>query len=104
MKLFGGVISWQANELITVPTSATEAELLALSQAAKESLFVSRLLKELDGHRIKILCNNTQTIKIVDKKIGQLHIKLRHVGIYNYRIEAGSEAASSQADDRWLVF
>jgi hypothetical protein len=86
-----------------VSTSATEAELLALSQAAKESLFVSRLLKKLDDHRIKILCNNTQTIKIVDKEIGQLHTRLRHVGIYNHRIEAGSEAASRQADDRWLV-
>ena len=53
----------------TVTTSTTEAELLALSQAAKEALFVSRLLKELlislDNHRIRIECDNTQTIRLV---------------------------------------
>jgi len=48
MKLFGGLIAWRANKQGTVTTSTTEAELLALSQAAKESLFVSRLLQELD--------------------------------------------------------
>jgi len=88
MKLFGGVIGWRANKQATVSTSTTEAELLALSQAAKESLFVSRLLKELDirldDHQIKILCDNTQTIKIVSKEIGHLHTKLRHVDIHNH--------------------
>ncbi|KAL1971973.1 hypothetical protein VTN31DRAFT_7192 [Thermomyces dupontii] len=38
MKLFGGMIGWRANKQDTVTTSATEAELLALAQAAKESL------------------------------------------------------------------
>ena len=43
--------------------STTEAELLALAQAAKESLFVSHLIKELfiqlDYQYIRILYNNT---------------------------------------------
>ena len=47
MKLFGGMIGWRVNKQETVTTSTMEAELLALSQAAKEALFVSRLLKEL---------------------------------------------------------
>lgn len=47
MKLFGGIIGWRANKQDTVTTSTTEAELLALAQAAKEVLFMSRLLKEL---------------------------------------------------------
>jgi hypothetical protein len=88
MKLFGGVIGWRANKQTTVSTSTTEAELLALSQAAKESLFVSRLLKELDvrldDHRIRILCDNTQTINIVTREIGYLRTKLRHVDIHNH--------------------
>ena len=41
MKLFGGMIGWRANKQETVITSTTKAELLALSQAAKEALFVS---------------------------------------------------------------
>ena len=62
MKLFGGLIGWRANKQDTVTTSTTEAELLALAQAAKESLFVSRLLTELsvrlDDNKIRIQCDN----------------------------------------------
>ena len=47
MKLFGGMIGWRANKQEMVTTSTMEAELLALSQAVKEALFISRLLKEL---------------------------------------------------------
>ena len=47
MKLFGGLIGWRASKQDTVTTSTTEAELLALSQAAKEALYVSRLITEL---------------------------------------------------------
>lgn len=36
MTLYGGVTGWQANKQNTVTKSTTEAELLALSQAAKE--------------------------------------------------------------------
>ena len=58
IKLFGGVVGWRANKQDTVTTSTTEAELLALVQAAKKALFVSRMLTELtiklDDHRIKI--------------------------------------------------
>ena len=47
MKLFKEVISWRASKQKTVIISTTEAKLLALSQAAKEALFVNRLIKEL---------------------------------------------------------
>ena len=41
MKLFGGPVTWQANKQDTVTTSSTEAELLAISQTAKESIYLS---------------------------------------------------------------
>jgi hypothetical protein len=44
MKLFGGLIGWRANKQDTIITSITEVELLALAQAAKESMYVSKLL------------------------------------------------------------
>lgn len=47
MKLFGGMIGWRANKQATVTTSTTEAELLALSSAAKEAIFASRLISSL---------------------------------------------------------
>jgi hypothetical protein len=41
MKLFGGLIRWHINKQETITISMTEAELLALMQAAKEGLYIS---------------------------------------------------------------
>jgi hypothetical protein len=88
MKLFGGLIGWRANKQDTVTTSTTEAELLALSQTAKEALYVSRLIQELsvqlDDQRIRIQCDNRQTIRLVTAEIALLQTKLRHVDIHNH--------------------
>jgi hypothetical protein len=88
MQLFGGIVGWRANKQDTVTTSTTEAELLALAQAAKEALFVSRLLAELtiklDNHHIIIQCDNKQTIRLVTAEIATLQTKLRHVDIHNH--------------------
>lgn len=88
IKLFGGLIAWRANKQDTVTTSTTEAELLALSQAAKEGMFMERLLKELgvefDTPRITIECDNTQTIRLVTEEIARLKTSLRHVDIHNH--------------------
>ena len=40
MKLFRGLVGWQANKQATVTTSTTEAELMALSQAAREGIYI----------------------------------------------------------------
>src|SRR5699024_6050287 len=81
-------IGWRASKQDTVTTSTTEAELLALSQAAKESMFVGRLFQELDVRldtkTIRLQCDNQQTIKAVNKEIGLLQTKLRHVDIHNH--------------------
>ncbi|KJZ68672.1 hypothetical protein HIM_11944 [Hirsutella minnesotensis 3608] len=88
MQLFGGTIGWRASKQDTVTTSTTEAELLALSQATKESMFVSCLLQEigirLDSKTIRIQCDNQQTIKLVNKEVGPLQTKLRHVNIHDH--------------------
>ena len=88
MKLFGRLVGWRANKQDTVTTSTTEAELLALSQSAKEALYVSRLITELsvrlDDQRIQIKCDNLQTIRLVTAEIALLQTKLRHVDIHNH--------------------
>jgi len=106
MKLFGGLIGWRANKQDTVTTSTTEAELLALAQAAKESLFVSRLLTELsvrlDDNKIRIQCDNQQTIRLVTTDVGQLQTKLRHVDIHNHWLRqevSANRIAASAFDD-----
>lgn len=99
MRLFGGSVAWRANKQNTVTTSTTEAELLALSQAAKEGIFASRLLASLGVNltkpaarrgpamtpaRVTIQCDNQQTIRLVKAELVQLRTKLRHVDIHNH--------------------
>ena len=88
IKLFNGLIAWRASKQDTVTTSTTEAELLALSQVAKEAIFTSRLLEELKvklpSHTINIQCDNQQTIRLVTQEISRLQTKLRHVDIHNH--------------------
>lgn len=88
MMLFGRVIGRQTNKQGTVTVSTTEAELLALSQAAREGLFISRLLNELavrlDNHRVVIASDNKQTIRLVSAEVARLQTKLRHVDIHNH--------------------
>lgn len=88
MKLFGGLIGWRANKQETVSTSTTEAELLALAQAAKEAEFMSRLFEELtlklESKRIRVQCDNKQTIRLVNAEIATLRTQLRHVDIHNH--------------------
>jgi hypothetical protein len=88
IKLFGGLIAWKASKQDTVTTSTTEAELLALSQVAKEAIFISRLVKELQinlpEETITIQCDNTQTIRLINEEVSRLQTKLRHVDIHNH--------------------
>jgi hypothetical protein len=87
ITLFGGPIAWRANKQDTVTTSSTEAELLALSQTAKEAIFLSRLLKALTLHLhepLTIQCDNKQTLRLLNEESAKLVTKLRHVDIYSH--------------------
>jgi hypothetical protein len=67
-------------------TSSTEAELLALSQTAKELIYLSRLLKALSieiDEPLAIECDNQQTIRLLTES-AKLQTKLRHIDIYSH--------------------
>ena len=87
ITLFGGPIAWRANKQDTVTTSSTEAELLALSQTAKEAIFLSRLLKALTlrlDEPLTIQCDNKQTLRLLNEESAKLTTKLRHVDIHRH--------------------
>lgn len=87
MTLFGGPIAWRANKQDTVTTSSTEAELLALSQTAKEAIFLSRLFKAMTlrlNEPLVIDCDNTQTLRLIREDTAKLVTKLRHVDIHQH--------------------
>jgi hypothetical protein len=84
IKLFGGLLAWRASKQDTVTTSTTEAELLASSQVAKETLYLMRFIEELHivlpDPRITISCEINQTIRFVAEDVA----KLQHVHIPNH--------------------
>lgn len=88
IKCFGSIVAWRANKQDTVTTSTTEAELLALSQAAKEGFFQQRLLRnlrvELLTSHLHLFCDNTQTIGLLANSLQKLKTKLRHVDVHNH--------------------
>jgi hypothetical protein len=87
MKLFSGAIMWQSSKQKTVTTSTTEAELLSLSHTARETIALYRLFEQIQfdpEHQPRILCDNQQTVGLVQKERPQLTSKLRHVDIHNF--------------------
>ena len=88
ISLYGGIVYWRATKQDTVTTSTTEAELLALSHAAKEGLFMQRLIRELKlatvASPLRLQCDNQQTVGLVMKDDTKLATKLRHVDIHNH--------------------
>ncbi|KAJ6436334.1 reverse transcriptase family protein [Purpureocillium lavendulum] len=85
MMLFNGPVAWKAGLQDTVTTSTTEAEILSLERAAKESYALDRLLRDisLDLGPLKIFCDNLQSIRLVVEENQRITTKLRHVDIQN---------------------
>lgn len=103
MKLFGGAITWKANKQDTVTTSSTEAELLALSQTAKELIFTGRLLKDLGLQLptpLTIECDNKQTIRLIVAEAAKLSTKLRHIDIHRHWLR--QEYAQNRVNITWV--
>ena len=88
IKLFGSTIGWQASKQSSVSTLITEAELLSLSEAAREGMFIGRLIKELgvslDDNYLWLQCDNTQTIRLINAEIALLRTLLRHIDIHHH--------------------
>ena len=101
--LFGGPIAWRANKQDTVTTSSTEAELLALTQTAKEAIWLGRLFRalllELD-EPLTIQCDNRQTIRLVSEESAKLQTKLRHVDIHNHWLR--QEHSAGRVRTEWV--
>ncbi len=87
MKLFGGEVAWRANKRDKVTTLYTEAELLAISQTAREGIYLSCLTQALNLDILEeftIECGNMHTIRLLVDKTMKLQIKLRHDDIHSH--------------------
>ena len=66
-------------------TLSIKAKLLALSQTAKEAIFISKLFKAMTlrlNEPLIIDCDNTQTLQLIMEDMAKLITKLQHIDIY----------------------
>jgi hypothetical protein len=94
--LFGGPIEWKSRKQKTITTSTTEAELLAISHAAKQLYWVKRLFSfiqfETDTEVETIQCDNKQTVDLLTREKSSFQTKLRHVDIHQLWIRQEVQA------------
>jgi hypothetical protein len=86
-KLYRGAIDWQSCKQRSVATSTTEAELNAISTAARAALWWKRIFEQLDFDPlddISINCDNQQTIRLLTSETPKLVTKLRHIDIQHH--------------------
>lgn len=82
VKVFGGPASWSSRKQDIVSTSTTEAEFYALSEAVKESLWLSHILKDFDinvEHPLPIRSDNQSTIKMVENS--KFSSRTKHIDV-----------------------
>jgi len=80
--LAGGAISWSCKKQGTVALSTTEAEYMALVQAAKENIWLQRLLKELgrEAENAKTIYEDNQgAIALANNP--EYHARTKHIDI-----------------------
>jgi hypothetical protein len=103
VKLFGAAVDWRAGKQRTVTTSTTEAELLAVSEAAKNVYWWKRLFLDIGfdpEHEISILCDNRQTVGLLRNEEPMIRTKLRHVDIHQHWLR--QEVQSGRISVKWI--
>jgi hypothetical protein len=83
-KLFGNVTTWISRRQSIVALSSTEAEYIAASEAAKESLWTRQWLSDVLGHSYlktptRLLCDNQSAISIASS--GGHHQRTKHINV-----------------------
>ena len=85
-------------------TSSTEAELLALSHAAKDVIWWKRFfngIRQLDiDQNFAILCDNRQTIHLITAETPQVNTKLKHINIQGHWLR--QEVANGNLQIQWV--
>lgn len=102
MKMFGGVVDWKACKQKTVTTSTTEAELLSLSNGARETYWWMRFFDAITLNLekdVEIWCDNQQTVGLLTKIDPELKTKMRHVDIHHHWLR--QEVQHEKVRIRW---
>ncbi|RDW86563.1 uncharacterized protein DSM5745_03205 [Aspergillus mulundensis] len=103
MKLFGGPIDWNARKQKTVTTSTTEAELLAVTEGAKNLIWWRRLFNAIKFDpevELRLLCDNAQTVRLLNSDDPAFTTRLRHVDIHRHWLREKCQNGEIKVD--WI--
>ncbi|KAG5875990.1 hypothetical protein JTB14_007367 [Gonioctena quinquepunctata] len=87
-KYSGGLVSWRSKKQDCVSLSLTEAEVIALSEACQEAMWLKQLLKDFGEEviEIKMFEDNQSCIKMLDSE--RINDRTKHIDTkYNYAKE-----------------
>jgi hypothetical protein len=91
-KAYGAAVSWQSKKMQGVSTSSTEAEYKCMTEAAKEAIWLQRLLEEIGLWRrgpVTISADNQSAIKLAHNPV--LHQRTKHIDVHWHFIREAVE-------------
>jgi len=83
--LAGCPVTWESRKQRTVALSSTKAEYMALSEATKEALYLTRFVKDLGFDRLSrvcILCDNNGARKLAENPV--FHGRTKHIDVRHH--------------------
>lgn len=84
-KLNGAAISWESRKQRTVALSSTEAEYMALTEAAKEAIYIRGFMSELgfsDPEKMQLSCDNRGAQFLARNHI--FHARSKHIDVRHH--------------------
>jgi hypothetical protein len=91
-KAFGAAVSWQSKKIAGVSLSSCEAEYKALTEGAKEAIWLQRLMEEVgiwEGGPVTIKVDNQAAISLAKNPV--LHQRTKHISLYWHFIREAIE-------------
>jgi hypothetical protein len=91
--LNGGTVAWSSRRQQCVSTSTTEAEYVAASEAAKESVWLRRLLMEIVPEwkqPLLLMCDNISSIELT--RSPKFHQRTKHIDVRFHFVREQQEA------------
>jgi hypothetical protein len=91
--LNGGQLAWSSGRQPCVTLSSTESEFVAACEAAKEAIWLKRLMKDVTPEwdkSIPLLCDNQSTIQLIRNPV--FHQRTKHIDVKCYFVRRRQEA------------
>ena len=94
--LWGAPVSWASKRQACVALSTTEAEVIAVVEAAKEAIWLRRFIHELGFPKqtVPLLCDNQSAISLIRNPV--LHSRVKHMSV---RLSFTREAQENKVID-----